>query len=151
LPITSEKTDAERESEAILRRAVNMATSSKSLPPSNTESSSGHTIEDSVPSKHISTSSSRKSHLETIVKDAGDDQNRLVELLSKHIDASESKLEKDILKCPICMGAYTNPAVSVSCWHVCCSDCWLRVLGAKKLCPKCNNIVSPSQLRKIFL
>ncbi|XP_033109274.1 E3 ubiquitin-protein ligase RNF220-like [Anneissia japonica] len=46
---------------------------------------------------------------------------------------------------------YTTPLVSVQCWHVHCQECWLRTLGAKKLCPQCNMITAPAQLRKIYL
>ncbi|GAB6022418.1 hypothetical protein CHUAL_006535 [Chamberlinius hualienensis] len=54
-------------------------------------------------------------------------------------------------KCRICMESFDGPVVSVSCWHVHCEECWLRTLGAKKLCPQCNMITSPSDLRKIYL
>ena len=55
------------------------------------------------------------------------------------------------LRCLICMDKYSKPLVSVQCWHVHCEECWLRTLGAKKLCPQCNMITSPSDLRRIFL
>ncbi|XP_076319440.1 E3 ubiquitin-protein ligase RNF220-like isoform X2 [Tachypleus tridentatus] len=55
------------------------------------------------------------------------------------------------LKCLICMESYTHPVVSVCCWHVHCEECWLRTLGAKKLCPQCNIITSPNDLRRIYL
>lgn len=57
----------------------------------------------------------------------------------------------DKMKCLICMEPYTNPLASISCWHVHCEECWLRTLGAKKLCPQCNMITSPSDLRRIYL
>lgn len=59
------------------------------------------------------------------------------------------KFEK--MKCLICMEPYTNALASISCWHVHCEECWLRTLGAKKLCPQCNMITSPSDLRRIYL
>lgn len=89
--------------------------------------------------------------VKSLIQKSDNDTGKLAELFTKHIHKVEEKLEKDILKCPICMGPYVNPVVSVSCWHTCCSECWMRVLGSKKLCPKCNNIVAPSQLRKIYL
>ncbi|XP_076347373.1 E3 ubiquitin-protein ligase Rnf220-like [Tachypleus tridentatus] len=66
------------------------------------------------------------------------------------------KLEKQIkdedkMKCLICMEFYTKPMVSVCCWHVHCEECWLRTLGTKKLCPQCNMITSPTDLRRIYL
>ncbi|KAF6023910.1 RNF220 [Bugula neritina] len=54
-------------------------------------------------------------------------------------------------RCLICMDKYCKPVISVKCWHVHCEECWLRTLGAKKLCPQCNVITSPADLRRIFL
>ncbi|XP_038048613.1 E3 ubiquitin-protein ligase RNF220-like [Patiria miniata] len=55
------------------------------------------------------------------------------------------------IKCLICMEPFSVPLVSIQCWHVHCQQCWLRTLGAKKLCPQCNMITSPGQLRRIYL
>lgn len=54
-------------------------------------------------------------------------------------------------KCLICMTQYQGPLVSIQCWHVHCEQCWFQTLGAKKLCPQCNMITSPADLRRIFL
>lgn len=54
-------------------------------------------------------------------------------------------------KCLICMDPYKDPLTSILCWHVHCSDCWFRTLGHKKLCPQCNGITCPSDLRRIYL
>ncbi|XP_035279549.1 E3 ubiquitin-protein ligase RNF220a isoform X8 [Anguilla rostrata] len=66
------------------------------------------------------------------------------------------ELEKQILrgdryKCLICMESYTMPLASIQCWHVHCEECWLRTLGNKKLCPQCNTITSPGDLRRVYL
>jgi hypothetical protein len=55
------------------------------------------------------------------------------------------------LKCLICMDAYAKPVVSIVCWHVHCEACWMQTLRAKKLCPQCQKITLPSDLRRIFL
>ncbi|KAI2661791.1 E3 ubiquitin-protein ligase RNF220 [Labeo rohita] len=47
--------------------------------------------------------------------------------------------------------SYTVPLTSIQCWHVHCEECWLRTLGAKKLCPQCNTITSPGDLRRVYL
>uniref|UniRef100_A0A1A8KVY7 E3 ubiquitin-protein ligase RNF220 n=2 Tax=Nothobranchius TaxID=28779 RepID=A0A1A8KVY7_NOTKU len=65
------------------------------------------------------------------------------------------ELEKQILrgdryKCLICMDSYTMPLTSIQCWHVHCEECWLRTLGNKKLCPQCNTITSPGDLRRVY-
>ncbi|KAG1670236.1 E3 ubiquitin-protein ligase RNF220 [Nymphon striatum] len=67
----------------------------------------------------------------------------------KELDASNTNIAH--FKCLICMEQYTNPLVSVCCWHVHCEECWLRTLGAKKLCPQCNMITSPTDLRRVYL
>lgn len=54
-------------------------------------------------------------------------------------------------KCLICLDDYKNPAISVACWHVHCEQCWLRSLGARKLCPQCNLITTPKDLRRIYM
>ncbi|XP_077500959.1 uncharacterized protein LOC144111507 isoform X2 [Amblyomma americanum] len=54
-------------------------------------------------------------------------------------------------KCVVCSGPYTTPLVSVCCWHVHCERCWLQSLGAKRLCPQCDVVTCPSDLRKIHL
>ncbi|KAK3759373.1 hypothetical protein RRG08_023491 [Elysia crispata] len=64
-------------------------------------------------------------------------------------DLQAEKVEKQ--KCLICMEAYKTPLTSIQCWHVHCENCWMRTLGAKKLCPQCNMITSPLDLRRIFL
>lgn len=69
-------------------------------------------------------------------------QERLRQLEERHSDST---------KCLICMEPYTKPVVSVCCWHVHCQECWLKTLGAKKLCPQCNSITGASDLRRIYL
>ncbi|XP_058454394.1 E3 ubiquitin-protein ligase Rnf220 [Malaya genurostris] len=54
-------------------------------------------------------------------------------------------------KCLICMDDFKKPVVSICCWHVYCEECWLHTLGAKKLCPQCSMITSPTDLRRIYL
>lgn len=76
----------------------------------------------------------------------------IVEALKSRIRELERRLQKDeVCKCLICMDRYQNPVVSVRCWHVHCETCWMQTLGAKKLCPECNMITSPSDLRKIYM
>ena len=55
------------------------------------------------------------------------------------------------LTCFVFQNQYQSPLVSIQCWHVHCEKCWFHTLGAKKLCPQCNMITSPSDLRRIFL
>lgn len=64
---------------------------------------------------------------------------------------SREQNKDDVYKCLICMERYKTPVISVCCWHVHCEQCWLQTLGAKKLCPQCNMITSPSDLRRIYM
>ncbi|XP_075759520.1 E3 ubiquitin-protein ligase RNF220-like [Pelodiscus sinensis] len=60
-------------------------------------------------------------------------------------------LQKDSYKCHICLDSYSVPLTSIQCWHIHCEQCWLRTLGSKKLCPQCNAITSPADLRRVYL
>jgi len=53
--------------------------------------------------------------------------------------------------CKICMSCYSRPLVSTSCWHVHCQTCWLRALGAARVCPQCKAPVKPDDLSRVFL
>jgi hypothetical protein len=53
--------------------------------------------------------------------------------------------------CMICLSWYDSPVVSINCWHVHCEKCWMSTLAAKKLCPQCNLITTPAELRRIYL
>lgn len=55
------------------------------------------------------------------------------------------------LGCRICLEVYTEPTVSVGCWHTCCSACWLRCLNATGVCPICKRITVRGDLRRIYL
>ncbi|XP_016357615.1 E3 ubiquitin-protein ligase RNF220-like [Sinocyclocheilus anshuiensis] len=75
-----------------------------------------------------------------------------LEALKTRIRDLEKQLTRgDRFKCLICMDSYTVPLTSIQCWHVHCEECWLRTLGAKKLCPQCNTITSPGDLRQVYL
>ena len=71
--------------------------------------------------------------------------NRIAELKRENQHLRQTSL------CNICLTTYSKPVVSTVCWHVHCEICWLRSLGAKKLCPQCKVIVQPKNLRKIYL
>ncbi|XP_054286469.1 E3 ubiquitin-protein ligase RNF220-like [Macrosteles quadrilineatus] len=83
-----------------------------------------------------------------------DGDSQVIEALKRIIRdlESESKgVSEEKFLCLICMKNYKKPVISVCCWHVHCEECWLHTLGAKKLCPQCNMITSPSDLRRIYL
>lgn len=79
-------------------------------------------------------------------------QKVIIESLKLRIRELESRDQnKELYKCLICMGRYKTPVVSICCWHVHCEQCWLQTLAAKKLCPQCNMITSPKELRRIYV
>ncbi|XP_020708796.2 E3 ubiquitin-protein ligase Rnf220-like isoform X2 [Athalia rosae] len=75
----------------------------------------------------------------------------VVEALRGRIRDLEAEMRVQPFKCLICMEQYKKPVTSVCCWHVHCEQCWLHTLGAKKLCPQCNMITSPADLRRIYM
>lgn len=77
----------------------------------------------------------------------------IVQALKNRIHELESResSKDEVFKCLICMERYKTPVISVCCWHVHCEVCWLQTLGAKKLCPQCNMITSPADLRRIYM
>ena len=68
----------------------------------------------------------------------------------KELKDENSRLRETSM-CNICMDSYNTPLVSKKCWHVSCEECWMRALGAKKLCPQCKIIIQPKDLRRIYL
>nr|CAI5831501.1 unnamed protein product [Callosobruchus analis] len=84
--------------------------------------------------------------------EAKNSEDPVVEVLKNRIRELESKEQnREVYKCLICMERYHTPVISVCCWHVHCEECWLQTLGAKKLCPQCNMITSPADLRRIYM
>ncbi|GAB1600144.1 E3 ubiquitin-protein ligase Rnf220 isoform X1 [Argonauta hians] len=84
-------------------------------------------------------------------RNATNSSQRIISALKCRLREKEEDKTEEKHKCLICMESYKVPLTSVQCWHVHCEQCWLRTLGAKKLCPQCNMITSPSDLRRIFL
>ncbi|XP_015599881.1 E3 ubiquitin-protein ligase Rnf220 isoform X2 [Cephus cinctus] len=80
-----------------------------------------------------------------------DGETPVVEALRGRIRELEAEMRGQPFKCLICMEQYKKPVTSVCCWHVHCEQCWLHTLGAKKLCPQCNMITSPADLRRIYM
>ncbi|KAH8357136.1 hypothetical protein KR084_004005 [Drosophila pseudotakahashii] len=83
-------------------------------------------------------------------RSASQNQQQVIESLKAKLRLYEKQAQGKY-KCLICIDDYKNPAISVSCWHVHCEQCWLQTLGARKLCPQCNSITTPKDLRRIYL
>ncbi|XP_055546380.1 E3 ubiquitin-protein ligase RNF220 [Wyeomyia smithii] len=80
----------------------------------------------------------------------GENGDQIIESLKSKIREYEGFIQNRP-KCLICMDDFRKPVVSICCWHVYCEECWLHTLGAKKLCPQCSMITSPTDLRRIYL
>ncbi|KAI9363047.1 hypothetical protein DFJ73DRAFT_812228 [Zopfochytrium polystomum] len=78
------------------------------------------------------------------------DTRLVMEALVARIRVLESS-RATLQKCLICLDPYKNPVTSITCWHVHCEQCWLDSLAAKRLCPQCQRITGPSDLRRVFL
>ncbi|KAJ2074371.1 hypothetical protein GGH13_001367 [Coemansia sp. S155-1] len=63
----------------------------------------------------------------------------------------QDRLLQSVQKCLICLEPYEKPCTSINCWHVYCETCWLHTLGTKKLCPQCQQITQPTDLRRVYL
>ncbi|KAJ1959556.1 hypothetical protein IWQ62_004563 [Dispira parvispora] len=74
----------------------------------------------------------------------------VIESLKAKIHEQE-ELVQSVQTCLICMEPYDQPVVSTVCWHVHCERCWLQTLATKKLCPQCQVITQPTDLRRIYL
>ncbi|KAI9498652.1 hypothetical protein BDB00DRAFT_798939 [Zychaea mexicana] len=81
----------------------------------------------------------------------GSGHSRLViESLKSRIHQLEV-VSRSAPRCLICLEPYKTPLTSIVCWHVHCEQCWLQTLGSKKLCPQCQKITTPADLRRIYL
>ncbi|XP_026709703.1 E3 ubiquitin-protein ligase RNF220 [Athene cunicularia] len=145
IPCTGEEPGEAKEREA-LRGAVlkvsvtGLQVNGQEMPStSNGESSKQETMQKTC----------KNSDIEKITEDSA---VTTFEALKARVRELERQLSRgDRYKCLICMDSYTMPLTSIQCWHVHCEECWLRTLGAKKLCPQCNTITSPGDLRRIYL
>ncbi|NXU84339.1 RN220 ligase, partial [Xiphorhynchus elegans] len=153
IPCTGEEPGEAKEREALRGAVLNGGTPNTRITPefskwasdaempstSNGESSKQETMQKTC----------KNSDIEKITEDSA---VTTFEALKARVRELERQLSRgDRYKCLICMDSYTMPLTSIQCWHVHCEECWLRTLGAKKLCPQCNTITSPGDLRRIYL
>ncbi|KAM9238623.1 E3 ubiquitin-protein ligase RNF220 isoform 2-T2 [Leptosomus discolor] len=152
IPCTGEEPGEAKEREALRGAVLNGGTPSTRITPEFSKWAS-----DEMPSTSNGESSKQETMQKTcknsdIEKITEDSAVTTFEALKARVRELERQLSRgDRYKCLICMDAYTMPLTSIQCWHVHCEECWLRTLGAKKLCPQCNTITSPGDLRRIYL
>ncbi|XP_062835710.1 E3 ubiquitin-protein ligase RNF220 isoform X9 [Anolis carolinensis] len=152
IPCTGEEPGEAKEREALRGAVLNGGTPSTRITPEFSKWAS-----DEMPSTSNGESSKQEPMQKTcknsdIEKITEDSAVTTFEALKARVRELERQLSRgDRYKCLICMDSYTMPLTSIQCWHVHCEECWLRTLGAKKLCPQCNTITSPGDLRRIYL
>nr|XP_056701133.1 E3 ubiquitin-protein ligase RNF220 isoform X4 [Euleptes europaea] len=152
IPCTGEEPGEAKEREALRGAVLNGGTPSTRITPEFSKWAS-----DEMPSTSNGESSKQEPIQKTcknsdIEKITEDSAVTTFEALKARVRELERQLSRgDRYKCLICMDSYTMPLTSIQCWHVHCEECWLRTLGAKKLCPQCNTITSPGDLRRIYL
>ncbi|CAM5136529.1 unnamed protein product [Eretmochelys imbricata] len=152
IPCTGEEPGEAKEREALRGAVLNGGTPSTRITPEFSKWAS-----DDMPSTSNGESSKQEALQKTcknsdIEKITEDSAVTTFEALKARVRELERQLSRgDRYKCLICMDSYTMPLTSIQCWHVHCEECWLRTLGAKKLCPQCNTITSPGDLRRIYL
>ncbi|XP_016397221.1 E3 ubiquitin-protein ligase RNF220-like [Sinocyclocheilus rhinocerous] len=159
IPCSGEDQGEAKEREALRGAVLNGGVPSNRITPefskwASDEMPSTSNGESSKPEPSSSSSSStprtcKNSEIEKITEDS---TATTLEALKARIRELEKQiLRGDRYKCLICMDSYTMPLTSIQCWHVHCEECWLRTLGNKKLCPQCNTITSPGDLRRVYL
>ncbi|XP_077869506.1 E3 ubiquitin-protein ligase RNF220-like [Saccoglossus kowalevskii] len=151
IPCTSDEPSEEKARQALRGAILKASAPSDGSPASSCDRSRWENFDLSKDKKRSNEQSGEKENSEELGHDMSPDD--MIAVLKGRIKELEKQSTKssDKHKCLICMESYHTPVVSVQCWHVHCEECWLRTLGAKKLCPQCNMITSPSDLRKIYL
>ncbi|XP_071450511.1 E3 ubiquitin-protein ligase RNF220-like [Hetaerina americana] len=142
----------EKERHALREAVISPGGTSNCVNASENENTLGmsDTVEESPAEDDAAPSEGNESHHKTSSPEE-DSGNPLVEALKNRIRELEGETRSIAIKCLICMDVYKKPVISICCWHVHCEECWLHTLGAKKLCPQCNMITSPTDLRRIYL
>ncbi|KAH8383076.1 hypothetical protein KR009_006646 [Drosophila setifemur] len=143
IPLANEDTDG-NVSEAEVTSYVRRLISSQGPKLNHSEVNSGTATEEEPLASQEEPSTSRST------RSASQNQQQVIESLKARLRLYEKQAQGKY-KCLICIDDYKNPAISVSCWHVHCEQCWLQTLGARKLCPQCNSITTPKDLRRIYL
>ncbi|XP_065596120.1 E3 ubiquitin-protein ligase RNF220 isoform X4 [Cyrtonyx montezumae] len=165
IPCTGEEPGEAKEREALRGAVLNGGTPSTRITPefskwasdempstSNGESSKQETMQKTCKNSDIEKKCLHGAQRLSREKITEDSAVTTFEALKARVRELERQLSRgDRYKCLICMDSYTMPLTSIQCWHVHCEECWLRTLGAKKLCPQCNTITSPGDLRRIYL
>ncbi|XP_030640236.1 E3 ubiquitin-protein ligase RNF220 [Chanos chanos] len=155
LPCSKEETRETEERDVQSGAVLNGGTPTSTMTPdytkwTSTEAPSTSSGDQTKPDGSPTERTCKNTDIETEMSD--DSAFTTLDVMKTRIRELEKQLSRgDRYKCLICMDSYTIPLTSIVCWHVHCEECWLRTLGAKKLCPQCNTITSPGDLRRVYL
>uniref|UniRef100_A0A8C7K6Z1 E3 ubiquitin-protein ligase RNF220 n=2 Tax=Oncorhynchus TaxID=8016 RepID=A0A8C7K6Z1_ONCKI len=144
IPCSGEDQGEAKEREALRGAVLNGGMPSNRITPEFSKWAS-----DEMPSTSNGESSKQQPEIEKITE--GSTATTFEALKARIRELEKQILRGDRYKCLICMDSYTMPLTSIQCWHVHCEECWLRTLGNKKLCPQCNTITSPGDLRRVYM
>ncbi|EDW14609.1 E3 ubiquitin-protein ligase RNF220 [Drosophila mojavensis] len=153
IPLDNDDAEEGGVSEADVTSYVRRLISSNETPKSNNTHEATDEMNDEAVSQAPSTSGQQTVSAAASTSRSSNSNNtssQIIESLKARLRMYEKQAQSK-LKCLICIDDYKNPAISVSCWHVHCEQCWLQTLGARKLCPQCNSITTPKDLRRIYL
>ncbi|KAG2156328.1 hypothetical protein DEU56DRAFT_230240 [Suillus clintonianus] len=108
---------------------------------------------DSIESKVVQPTEMDQLDLDIFTARSRNDPSALIVALENKLKTLESNAGSTSSPnlCRICLSQYIEPTVSTGCWHTCCRECWLRCLGATKLCPMCQRITSAAELRRVYM
>ncbi|XP_041126012.1 E3 ubiquitin-protein ligase RNF220-like isoform X6 [Polyodon spathula] len=155
IPCSGEEPGEAKEREALRGAVLNGGTPSTRITPEFSKWASDEmpSTSNGESSKQEAASTAQKTCKNSDIDKITEDSTvTTLEALKARIRELERQLARgDRFKCLICMDSFTMPLTSIQCWHVHCEECWLRTLGAKKLCPQCNTITSPGDLRRVYL
>ncbi|XP_058890902.1 E3 ubiquitin-protein ligase RNF220-like isoform X6 [Acipenser ruthenus] len=155
IPCSGEEPGEAKEREALRGAVLNGGTPSTRITPEFSKWASDEmpSTSNGESSKQEAASTAQKTCKNSDIDKITEDSTvTTLEALKARIRELERQLARgDRYKCLICMDSFTMPLTSIQCWHVHCEECWLRTLGAKKLCPQCNTITSPGDLRRVYL
>ncbi|XP_075146258.1 ring finger protein 220 [Haematobia irritans] len=155
--------DDESDITSYMRRLITTGPVSTNARNTNTTTTNSHSINSSIinaeintdviptPSIALSSTSSAPSLATPDEPSTPAHYQQIIDSLKAKLRYYEQQHIPGKYKCLICLDDYRNPAISVCCWHVHCEQCWLRSLGARKLCPQCNLITTPKDLRRIYM
>lgn len=150
IPISNENKKEQINSLYLRDLIIGPATETKKIIEKRNSGEFGHSSQNEK-IKTESTNNHKVVPMESTCNGDGKNHQQIIESLKAKIREYETQIKNKGNVCIVCMDDFKIPVVSICCWHVHCEECWLRTLGARKLCPQCNMITSSADLRRIYM